>query len=458
MSRWLIGSLSLAAIVGRVVGRSNDCASSCGTICTIDPSSGVVLEDDGEIVPIDDVKRVVRRYFAAVISPAGHLFARIRGLDPVRVDYVVAVVVLIGFELNALTAVGGHARWAVVVLGSSIAVGVAMRRRWTLQALTLVCVAVVVGKLLETMQQGGGKPFALVGVLLLFYGAGAYLDGHRAWLGFGLVTAIGAMLSFKGSLLAGLFNLVGFAWLPWLVGRARRFSTARERAARELAERVDAERELHVRAAALSERVRLAREIHDVIAHSVSVMVIQAAGARTVMDSEPARAEVSLRSVERAGREALAEMRRLLGVLGDSQDLRALAPQPGLDDLPELVSSTRTAGLETSIRVEGNPVAVSQGLSLCVYRVVQEALTNTLKHAGPTRAEVNVRWREDALEFEVSDDGGCRPLPAAGSSGHGIAGMCERVALHGGTVQAGPAPGGGFTVQARIPLLAGSAS
>jgi signal transduction histidine kinase len=404
------------------------------------------------------VKRVVRRYFAAVISPAGHLFERIRGLDPVRVDYVVAVIVLIGFELNALTAVGGHARWAVVVLGSSIAVGVATRRRWTLQALTLVCVAVVIGKLLGTMQQGGGKPFALVGVLLLFYGAGAYLDGRRAWLGFGLVTAIGAMLSFKGSLLAGLFNLVGFAWLPWLVGRARRFSTARERAARELAERVDAERELHVRAAALSERVRLAREIHDVIAHSVSVMVIQAAGARTVMDSEPARAEVSLRSVERAGREALAEMRRLLGVLGDSEDLRALAPQPGLDDLPELVSSTRTAGLETSIRVEGKPVAVSQGLSLCVYRVVQEALTNTLKHAGPTRAEVNVRWGEDALELEVSDDGGRRPEPAAGSSGHGIAGMCERTALHGGTVHAGPAPGGGFTVQARIPLIAGGKS
>jgi signal transduction histidine kinase len=178
---------------------------------------------------------------------------------------------------------------------------------------------------------------------------------------------------------------------------------ARERAARELAERVDAERELHVRAATLSERVRLAREIHDVIAHSVSVMVIQAAGARTVMDREPARAEVSLRSVERAGREALAEMRRLLGVLGDSEDLRALAPQPGLDDLRELVSSTQTAGLETSIRVEGEPVAVSQGLSLCVYRVVQEALTNTLKHAGPTRAEVTVRWDANALELEVND-------------------------------------------------------
>jgi signal transduction histidine kinase len=308
------------------------------------------------------------------------------------------------------------------------------------------------------MEQGGGTPFAVVGVLRLFYGAGAFLDGRRAWLGFGLVTAIGAALSSRGGLLSGLFNLVAFAWLPWLVGRARRLSMARERAARELAERIDAERELHVRAATLSERVRLAREIHDVIAHSVSVMVIQAAGARTVMDREPARAEVSLRSVERAGREALAEMRRLLGVLGDSEDLRALAPQPGLDDLRELALSTQTAGLETSIRVVGEPVAVSQGLSLCVYRVVQEALTNTLKHAGATRAEVTVRWDANALELEVNDAGGRPSEPAAGSSGHGIAGMRERTALHGGTVHAGPAPAGGFTVQARIPLIAASKS
>jgi len=211
-----------------------------------------------------------------------------------------------------------------------------------------------------------------------------------------------------------------------------------------------------VRAAALGERARLAREIHDVIAHSVSVMVIQAAGARTVMDLEPDRAETALRSVERAGREALAEMRRLLGVLADGNDLRALAPQPGLEDLPELVASTRSAGLRASIRIEGEPVAVSPGLSLCAYRVVQEALTNTLKHAGATHAQVNVSWCADALELEVIDAGGQRSEPSPGSSGHGIAGMCERAALHGGTVEAGPAAGGGFVVQARIPLLAGS--
>jgi signal transduction histidine kinase len=393
-----------------------------------------------------------------MFSSPRHLYARVRGLDPVRVDQAVAAVLLIGFEVTAATAWGERA-WVGAAIGPLIAVAVANRRRRTLQALGLACGAMVAKRLLVGDHTGGGSGFGLIGLVLLFYSAGAYLDGWRVWLGLGIVTALGAAVSFKGaSVLAGVFSVFAFVWLPWLVGRASGFSAAHERAARELAERVDVERDLHVRTAALNERVRLAREIHDVIAHSVSVMVIQAAGARTVMDREPARAEESLRSVERAGREALAEMRRLLGVLGDRQDLRALAPQPGLDDLPELVSSTRDAGLDTSIRVEGEPVAVSQGLSLCIYRVVQEALTNTLKYAGPTRAEVSVCWEQDALELQVTDAGGRRAQLASSSSGHGLAGMSERVALHGGRVDAGPACDGGFIVRARIPLLAGSGS
>jgi len=393
-----------------------------------------------------------------VISTASHVYARVRGLDPVRVDQAVAAVLLIGFEISAATTSDQRARWAMAAIDLAIAVAVANRRRRTLQALALAFAAMAAKRLLVGTGTGGGKGFGVAGMLLLFYAAGAYLDGRRTWLGLALTTALGAAISFKGSsVLTGLFSVVAFVWLPWLVGRASRFSAARERAARELAERVDVERDSHVRAAALTERVRLAREIHDVIAHSVSVMVIQAAGARTVMDRQPGRAEESLRSVERAGREALAEMRRLLGVLSDSQDLRSLAPQPGLDDLPELVSRTRAAGLDTSIRIEGEPVAVSQGLSLCVYRVVQEALTNTLKHAGPTQAEVSVCWAQDALELQVTDAGGRQAgLASCGSSGHGLAGMSERVALHGGCVDAGPSPDGGFTVQARIPLLARS--
>jgi signal transduction histidine kinase len=243
--------------------------------------------------------------------------------------------------------------------------------------------------------------------------------------------------------------------LPWFIGRAVREREASGDAARERAERLDAEHSYYERAAALGERARLAREIHDVIAHSVSVMVIQAAGARTVMEGEPERATAALSSVEQAGREALAEMRRLLGVLGDGEELRALAPQPSLADLDELMERTRAAGLPASVRIEGEPVVLAPGLSLCAYRVVQEALTNAIKHAGPARAEVSIRWAPDALELEVADDGRGGVHAPAEPGGHGLVGMRERAALHGGTVEAGPGPDGGFAVLARIPLIAG---
>jgi signal transduction histidine kinase len=386
-----------------------------------------------------------------------------RGLDPVRVDVLLAVVFLVAIEVQAVTAAHPQTRLAQGLTGLAVAVAIVMRRRWAIQALLLVCVVFVGGRLLiggHVARQGG--VVGMIGVLLLFYGCGAFLEGRRAWFGLGISLAFGVALSLgkSSSVLAAVFGDVAFVLLPFLVGRSRRLALAREHAAREQAERLDSERELHVRTAALGERMRLAREIHDVIAHSVSVMVIQAAGARTVMDRDPLRAESALRSVERAGREALAEMRRLLGVLADGQDLRALAPQPGLEDLPELVSSTRAAGLNASIRVDGDPVAVTQGLSLCAYRVVQEALMNTLKHAGPTQAEVYLRWCEDALELRVSDTGRVVSRgvgePVAGSSGHGITGMRERAALHGGSVEAGSAPDGGFVVRATIPLIAGS--
>ncbi len=158
---------------------------------------------------------------------------------------------------------------------------------------------------------------------------------------------------------------------------------AREHAYRASAERLDAEREQRAVAAAFGERARIARELHDVIAHGVSVMVIQAGAARTVMDCDIEQAERSLRAVERAGRDALADIRRLLGMLDSETDQRALMPQPGLVDLEELVHRTREAGLATELCVDGTPVALSPALDLCAYRIVQEALTNAIKHAGP---------------------------------------------------------------------------
>jgi signal transduction histidine kinase len=401
--------------------------------------------------------------FRGVMSRVRNTIGWVRGLDPVRADLLLAVVFLVSFEVQAsLVAAHPRVRFAQALTGLAIAVAIVIRRRWMVQALLLACL-VFVGKrvLIGDQAAGQGGVGGLLGMLLLFYGCGAFLEGRRVWLGLGISLALGTAISLvQSSLLAAVFGDVAFVLLPFLVGRSRRLAIAREHAAREQAERLDSERELHVRTAALGERMRLAREIHDVIAHSVSVMVIQAAGARTVMDRDPSRAESSLRAVERAGREALAEMRRLLGVLADGQDLRALAPQPGLEDLPELLSSTRAAGLKASIRVDGDPVAVSQGLSLCAYRVVQEALMNTLKHAGPTRAEVYLGWCHETLELRVSDEGRVAARgdsePVGGSSGHGIVGMRERAALHGGSVEAGSAPDGGFVVRATIPLIAGS--
>jgi signal transduction histidine kinase len=292
-------------------------------------------------------------------------------------------------------------------------------------------------------------------MLLISYGLGAFASGQRSlWvLGLAIVVTSVNNGTKSGGTIASLITTDVFAiLLPWALGRMVRERGARERAYRETAERLDGGRELHAREAAYGERARIARELHDVIAHSVSVMVIQAGAARTVMDAEPGRAEASLRSVERAGREALAEMRRLLGVLDGHTDPRALAPQPGLADIKDLLARTRASGLNADLLVEGEPAVLAPALDLCAYRIVQEALTNAIKHAAPASAEVRVRWGEGALELEISDDG-CGPGAVNGASGgHGIAGMRERAALHGGSVDVGPGPGGGFTVHVQLPL------
>jgi signal transduction histidine kinase len=290
---------------------------------------------------------------------------------------------------------------------------------------------------------------------LLAYGTGAFLEMPRAALG--LAVGMGGMaLNVATTTRAGddlFFGVVVVALMPWVVGRMLRARAVRERAHRELAERLDAERELRAQESALAERARIARELHDVIAHSVSVMVIQAGGARMVMDTEPDRAEASLLQVERAGREALAELRRLVGSLHPA-DAAALAPQPCLADIDDLIASTRAAGLETDLRVEGHAIGIPPALDLCAYRIVQESLTNAIKHAGPARVSVRLCWLSDALELEVADDGR-GPRPGNGHAGHGIDGMSERVAMHGGTLEAGNGPGGGFAVRARLPLIEG---
>ena len=222
----------------------------------------------------------------------------------------------------------------------------------------------------------------------------------------------------------------------------------------ERARRAEAERELLARDAVLRERASIARDLHDVVAHGMSVMVVQAGAAQRVLGTDPARAAAALEQVQVAGREALAEMRRMLGVLREADGSTEYAPQPTLDDLAAMVQRCVDAGVPTELLVEGAPSARSAGAEMTAYRIVQEALTNVVKHGGrPVRATVRVRYAIDHVRLEVDDDGrGATSGDLAASTGHGLIGMRERVDVYGGVLHAGPRPGGGFRVAATIPL------
>src|SRR5207248_3034774 len=218
----------------------------------------------------------------------------------------------------------------------------------------------------------------------------------------------------------------------------------------ERAELAEREREVAAREAVVEERARIARELHDVVAHNVSMMVVQAGAERRVVDAANGSTREVLQTIEQIGRSALTEMRRLLGMLRSDAD-DPLAPQPGLDDLPTLVGQVREAGLPVELQVDGERRELPVGIELSAYRIVQEALTNALKHAGEAHATVRVRYGADSLELEIVDDGAGARAPVA-SGGHGLVGMRERVALYGGRLDAGRRPSGGFAVRVLLPI------
>jgi signal transduction histidine kinase len=246
-----------------------------------------------------------------------------------------------------------------------------------------------------------------------------------------------------------IFPLVVFG-IAWAVGygldwKFREAEEARQRA--ELAERA---REEEARLAVAEERARIARELHDIVGHSVSVMTVQAAGVRSLLRPHQEREKEALQVVEQTGREALAEMRRLVGVLRRPEEAPALAPQPSLDHVDKLVEQARESGLPVELHVEGAPVELPAGVDLTAYRVVQEGLTNAAKHARAQRAQVLVRYDDGHVEVSVLDDGtGDGDGP---KGGHGLVGMRERVAVYGGEIEAGPRPEGGYALRARLPI------
>ena len=246
----------------------------------------------------------------------------------------------------------------------------------------------------------------------------------------------------------------------WVLGDSMASRHARSAALEERAIRAERERDAQAEIAAAAERVRIARELHDVIAHNISVMVAQADGGAYAFEAMPERSRQALTEIGRTGRQALSEMSSLLGLLRAGPEAPSLAPTPAAADITRLVTQAREAGMRVGHAVEGPVRPLPGGPSLAAYRIVQEAHTNVRKHAGPgAAAEVTVRYGEDELLVRVADDGGTE-LPRyssdrsrrAGNPGHGLAGMRERVAMYGGTVQAGPCQDGGFEVTARLPL------
>jgi signal transduction histidine kinase len=265
---------------------------------------------------------------------------------------------------------------------------------------------------------------------------------------------LGAMaLTRQGNVANGVVAWLLFLLLPYVVGRAvasRRGLTRELQAGAEWARR---EQEADAHAAAAEERARIAREIHDVVAHSLSVMVIQAVAAREVAAHDPATARAALQAVQLSGREALLDMRRQIGVLGRGDIALAGTTTSGLGQLHQLAQRARMSGLPVELTVDGQPRDLPGTVDLIAFRIVQEALTNSIKHAGPASASVTVRFESDILELEICDDGrGAGTEATLLGAGQGLLGMRERVALIHGEIFAGQRPGGGFRVHARLPV------
>jgi signal transduction histidine kinase len=292
-------------------------------------------------------------------------------------------------------------------------------------------------------------------LVVLAYGAGAYLEIARAvWT----IVVLDAAFVVLGLLLALLDDYDSLEYFPvpfwlamaWVVGRLMRSWRLRAEELEGLTAELAAERDARAKAAVEAERMRIAHELHDVVAHNVSVMTIQATAASRILVSDPAGARDALASVERTGRETVDEMRILLGVLRDRGKDEPFAPQPGLAELDALAERVGSDGLPVEVVVEGRPRPLAAGLDLAAYRIVQEALTNVLKHAVGAHARVTVRYTDTALEREVVDDGAGNGT--GGGTGNGLVGMQERVAMYGGQVEMGRRREGGWALRARLPV------
>jgi signal transduction histidine kinase len=372
---------------------------------------------------------------------------------PVAGDACLALLLLVGFVLPGDLSGDTGTLAADVAFSVALIACVPFRRR----APVVVFVAVSVLCLLQIAlldHAVAGDVVALIAV----YTVVAYGPGTPAGVVAAACTAVGALLGAArwdvadegASFAATVATTVASALLAATLGAWRRARRSELEALRQRNRLLALERDQQ----AALERARIARELHDVVAHSLSVIVVQADGAAAAAEQQPGAAAAALRTIGDTGREALGQMRRLLGVLrAEPPGGATLAPQPGIDRLEALVEQVVRAGLPAALTVEGRPREVAAEVGVTVYRLAQEALTNVLKHAGPVeRVDVVLRYHDEAVELLVRDDGGGGAGPAGDGGGHGLVGMRERVDLHHGTFAAGPRAGGGFEVDAVLPV------
>lgn len=365
------------------------------------------------------------------------ILLRTRPLDTRLIDGLIAL----GLSAWALTLAPVVSDPLQAVLAVAMTAAAAWRRRpVTVVLLVETAGAAALGRGLQWPQ----------GIALLLAVYTAALHSEQRLLVLAVVAALAGLLAAYGiaaKIPAGLAPILLLA-PAWLAGVAMRNHQQRADAALARAERLERERADALRA----ERARIARELHDVVTHSVSLMVMQTGAARQIISQDEQRGLELLHSVETSGRAALDELRRLLGVLAHEHEDVPLSPTPTMSDIPALVAHTSDAGLSVEVHVDGEPRAMPPGAALAAYRIVQEALTNVLKHAPRSNTTVTVRWHQTAVEVEILDDGPIAAVNNGQPAGRGIAGMQERATIYGGTLHAGPRPTGGYRVHARIPL------
>jgi signal transduction histidine kinase len=342
-------------------------------------------------------------------------------------------------------------RALVAAIAAATIIPLFWRRRYPVATTVVVLAGVVVTATAWQLMDNFISPFAAV--LLAAYSGAAYGSTRKAATILGLI----ALVLIVGTIIDGrpIGDVVFVLLIVAAVAAAGRGVHARQQRVTVLADRavlLEHERDAKARAAVAEERVRIARELHDVVAHGISVIVLQARGGRTVLGPREGEAREAFDEIETTAQQALTEMRRLLGMLRQQDEELTLGPQPSLANLDALAAHVRDAGLPVDLVVKGDVDRLPPGVDLSAYRLVQEGLTNALKHAGPARARVFVNCSETELEVEVIDDGQGVNGNGDSTGGHGLTGMRERVSMLGGQIEIGPRDSGGFALRARLPL------